>query len=265
MPLSDSPGALVEPSPAKPKDSILREGLILWALALAGIVAAEYALNPLLGPMLSGVPVLSGLFYPKTVAALLFLYLPIWAMRRRGEFPEDYGATLRGWPRALGIALAVLAVTVPLYVAGYALFLKLMPSIPSPVSRSLTPYGTTLYVMVPHWPRHFVLHVLDQLFVVALPEEFFYRGYLQARFKIALGDGPRRFGVPMGCAFFLTQVLFALGHLAEPHPWRLAVFFPALVFGWLRERSGTILAPVVTHAAYNLTVITLEAWFFGMG
>ena len=139
-------------------------------------MAARYLFNPLLGPAVSAVPILSGLFYPKTVAALLFLYLPIWAMRRRGEFPEDYGVTLQGWPRGLGLALVVLAVTLPLYVAGYALFLRLMPSIPSPLTHSITPYGP-LYVMVPHWPRQFALHVLDQLLVVALPEEFFYRGY----------------------------------------------------------------------------------------
>jgi membrane protease YdiL (CAAX protease family) len=264
MPLSEFAGPGPAPHPPGRPGGALREELLLWAGALAGIVLARYALNPLIGPLLSGVPVLSGLFYPKTIAAFLFLYLPAWAMRRRGEYPEDYGASFDRWPQALALALAVLAVTLPLYVLGYALFLRLMPSIPSPLNHSLTPYGP-VYVMVPHWPRQFGLHVLDQLFVVALPEEFFYRGYLQARFKLALGDGPRRFGVPMGRAFFLTQALFAIGHLAEPHPWRLAVFFPALIFGWMRERSGTILAPVITHAAYNLTVITLEAWFFGIG
>jgi len=242
----------------------LRESLLLWALALLGLAAARYLLNPLLGPALSGLPLLAGLFYPKTVAAFLFLYLPIWAMRRRGEFPEDYGATLRGWPRGVGLALLVLALVLPLYVAGYVLFLKVVPSLPTTLGHVLTPYGTR-YVVVPHWPPHFPLHVLDQLFVVALPEEFFYRGYLQARLKLALGEGPRRLGIPMGRAFFLTQALFALGHLVEPHPWRLAVFFPALLFGWLRERGGTLVAPVVTHAAANLTVLTLEAWFFGMG
>jgi uncharacterized protein len=253
-----------QPAEAGRPDRPLREGLLLWGLALAGLALARYALNPLLGPFLARVPLLAGLFYPKTVAAFLFLYLPVWAMRRRGEFPEDYGATLRGWRRGLGLAALTLAVILPLYIGGYLLFLKLMPTIPSPLSHSLTPYGTR-YVMVPHWPPHFGLHVLDQLLVVALPEEFFYRGYLQKRFKLALGEGPRHFGVPMGGAFFLTQVLFALGHLVEPHPWRLAVFFPALLFGWQRERSGTLVAPVITHAACNLTVLTLEAWFFGMG
>ena len=36
------------------------------------------------------------------------------------------------------------------------------------------------------------------------------------------------------------------------HPSRLAVFFPALVFGWLRRRTGGVGAPVVFHAACNV-------------
>jgi membrane protease YdiL (CAAX protease family) len=264
MSLSEASSPDLENSSA-PRLAPLYEGLWLWAVALGGLAAARYLLNPLLGPLIAGVPLLAGLFYPKTVAAFLFLYLPIWSMRRRGEFPEDYGATLAGWPRGLALAALVLAVVLPVYVAGYVFFLKLTPSLPAALSHALVPYATTHVVLVPHWPPHFGLHVLDQLFVVALPEEFFYRGYLQARFKRALGDGPQRLGILMGRAFFLTQFLFALGHLVEPHPWRLAVFFPALLFGWLRERSGGLVAPVAAHAASNLTVLTLEAWFFGMG
>jgi membrane protease YdiL (CAAX protease family) len=32
---------------------------------------------------------------------------------------------------------------------------------------------------------------------------------------------------------------------------RLAVFFPALVFGWLRQRTGGIGAPMLFHALSN--------------
>src|SRR5713101_5207743 len=33
---------------------------------------------------------------------------------------------------------------------------------------------------------------------------------------------------------------------------RLAVFFPALLFGWLREKTGTVLGATLLHAAFNL-------------
>jgi membrane protease YdiL (CAAX protease family) len=101
---------------------------------------------------------------------------------------------------------------------------------------------------------------LGQLLVIALPEEAFYRGYLQT----ALDDAwkPRwtflkaRFGVGL----FAASALFAAGHLlTELHPNRLAVFFPALLFGWLRTRTGGIGAALVFHALCNLFASFLAA------
>lgn len=97
--------------------------------------------------------------------------------------------------------------------------------------------------------------ILLQVLVVALPEEYFYRGYLQttlarswpARLKI----GPFH----IGPAIIVTSLLFGLGHfIIDLRPARLAVFFPSLLFGWLRDRSGTIVSAVVYHAACNLLV-----------
>jgi hypothetical protein len=44
-----------------------------------------------------------------------------------------------------------------------------------------------------------------------------------------------------------------VGHLlTEIHPSRLAVFFPALLFGWLRARTSGVGAPLALHALFNL-------------
>ena len=46
---------------------------------------------------------------------------------------------------------------------------------------------------------------------------------------------------------------FALGHLATVHsPARLAVFFPSLLFGWLRARTRGIGASCLFHAMCNV-------------
>jgi membrane protease YdiL (CAAX protease family) len=42
-------------------------------------------------------------------------------------------------------------------------------------------------------------------------------------------------------------------------PWRLATFFPGLLFGWLRARTGGVVAPAVAHALSNLLLLFLEA------
>jgi hypothetical protein len=54
-------------------------------------------------------------------------------------------------------------------------------------------------------------------------------------------------------AILVTSAVFALGHVATIHdPGRLAVFFPSLVFGWLRARTGGVGAAIAFHALCNL-------------
>ena len=110
--------------------------------------------------------------------------------------------------------------------------------------------------------------VFGQLVIIALPEEAFYRGYLQTRLDEALpGFGYRRdpasgarvpirlnvFGASIGPALLLTSLVFALGHFATiRQPARLAVFFPSLLFGWLRYRTKGIGAGLTFHAMCNV-------------
>ncbi|HZA50832.1 MAG TPA: MXAN_2755 family glutamic-type intramembrane protease, partial [Myxococcaceae bacterium] len=105
--------------------------------------------------------------------------------------------------------------------------------------------------------------IVDNLLVVALPEEFFYRGYIQGRLRDLWPEGKTIFGARLGRAFWLTALLFAIGHLAIFQTWRLAVIFPALLFGWLRERTGTVMGAALFHATCNLLALILEASFFG--
>jgi uncharacterized protein len=223
----------------------LREALVLWALAFAAILIA-HALLPSLA---------------KPVATLAFLYLPFWAMRRRGEDYTDYGVTLRAWRTDLFWVAVVCALALPLYTLGFWATSHLRFSLPVWAQDFVAPLSGQSRVFHARLPDNYGAWVVDQLFVVALPEEFFYRGYLQARLKLVWPNGPRVLGVTVGPAFLLVAVLFALGHLAVFHVWRLAVFFPALLFGYLRERTGTVLGCTLVHAIFNLYSLFLEASF----
>lgn len=102
-------------------------------------------------------------------------------------------------------------------------------------------------------PVGFANEAFGQLVIIALPEEAFYRGYLQSRLDQALGPRVRIFGAEIGAGLLVTSALFALGHLATVHsPARLAVFFPSLLFGWLRSRTRGIGASCVFHAMCNV-------------
>lgn len=102
-------------------------------------------------------------------------------------------------------------------------------------------------------PLDVVDETLGQLLVIALPEEAFYRGYLQSRLDDAWPPRWRLLGARVGPGWLVGAGIFALGHVVTVQlPARLAVFFPALVFGWLRERTGGIGASVLFHAFCNL-------------
>ena len=117
-----------------------------------------------------------------------------------------------------------------------------------------TPTGEPVYTFHHTRGRSWLLwYLLSQLLVVALPEEAFFRGWVLGRLRAGL-PAPHRMvlGVPFGAAHVLSALLFALIHLVvTPAPHRLLVFFPALLFAWLAERSRAIVAPVVHHALSN--------------
>lgn len=117
------------------------------------------------------------------------------------------------------------------------------------------------------------LWVATQLLLIALPEEYFYRGWLQTRLEAAFGARAEALGRPVRAwlgltpAIFVTSLLFGLGHLLVPIggvliPTRMSVFFPSLIFGWLRRRTGTLTASIVYHACSNLMVLFAAVHFF---
>ncbi len=105
--------------------------------------------------------------------------------------------------------------------------------------------------------------IASQLLVVALPEELYYRGFLQGVF---LKKWPARFfvvGLPLGRAIILTNILFATAHLMNGFsPFRLLTFFPGLVFSWIVFKRKNLLSAIIFHAACNLLGQILYHSFF---
>jgi hypothetical protein len=259
-------------APTKDRAQALREVVAMWALAFGAIVVFKLFSSQ-----------------AKTVATIAFLYLPLGWIDRHGEHAEDYGLTWKGWQAGLVELGKMLLLVFPLFIGGFWAFVWVLPHLPKEWVQLFTPYGGALPEVAFRLPQPelpgsltwvlaqvgqpekgalghgigLVLLVLDQFLVVALSEEFFYRGFMQRRLRAVWPDGPKVLGATLGRAFWLTQLLFALGHLAEFRPWRLAVFFPSILFGIMRERTGTVFSGACFHALCNLTIFTLEASAFG--
>lgn len=109
--------------------------------------------------------------------------------------------------------------------------------------------------------------VVTQLLLVAIPEEFFYRAYLQGALAKAWPGAQRKLlGVVTNpAALVATSALFAMGHYVVGFdPQRLAVFFPSLLFGWMKDATGSIAAAAVFHALCNIGVdLMSKAYVFG--
>jgi uncharacterized protein len=152
---------------------------------------------------------------------------------------------LRFGPLARGAAVAcawgfgsVAIVAVPFFFGWRAWWSAAMPRLP--FSLSVTPLDA-------------LDEALAQLLVIALPEEAFYRGYLQSRFDDVWQPRWNVLGARVGPGLLVGAAVFAAGHVVTVHlPTRLAVFFPALVFGWLRARTAGIGASVCFHTLCNL-------------
>jgi membrane protease YdiL (CAAX protease family) len=196
----------------------------------------------------------------------LFLFGALALARRDPRGPAHYGIDLGGVlePRApgqtmgqalwhglpslgreLGFALATAAVVFPPFVAAFALW--------HGVRHPFT------------WqpPSHPLDFVLGQLLVVGLPEEALFRGYYQTRLADLFPARRRVAGAGLSApALVLQAALFAWLHfLVGFAPARLAVFFPGLLFGYIRARRGGIGASIWFHALSNvLSELLTRGW-----
>ncbi len=148
------------------------------------------------------------------------------------------------WPalRESGVALAVALVIFPPFVYGFSL------------------WHAPTHPFVWNPPEDLTSSALTQLLVVALPEEALFRGYMQTRLSDRWRSRTKILGVELSVpAWLLSAAFFAILHFASiAHPARLAVFFPALLFGWLRAWRGGIGAAMLLHACSNVLAELLE-------
>jgi CAAX protease family protein len=233
--------------PAGDRRSTLLEVLAVFAVA-TGAASALYHAGQSVGVIHRNLHAL---------VALVFLVLPQVALRRRGNI-ERYGFTTQPLGLNLAIAAVAMLVILPLFAAGFVGVVRFACE----HAPRMVP-GSCFRAAYPVWrvpPDFFRWQVAAQLVVVALPEELFFRGYIQGRLEDALPPTRTFLGARLGWAWLLAAVLFALGHyLVSFEPQMLTRFFPGLVFGWMFARTRSILPGTLFHAACNLIMSALSA------
>jgi membrane protease YdiL (CAAX protease family) len=105
--------------------------------------------------------------------------------------------------------------------------------------------------------------IVFQFYFAGFGEEILFRGYFQSRLNQDFGRPWRIKGVSFGPGLLITSVLFGVLHMLNPfNPlmgkfeidllWGVTSFFGGLLFGFLREKTGTVLSASLGHGLLDL-------------
>ncbi|MED5372551.1 MAG: type II CAAX endopeptidase family protein [Myxococcota bacterium] len=184
---------------------------------------------------------------------VLFIYAPVWVCRLRGVDSYAYRLSVPAfsdWRAWLGA----------LKEAGLWTLLFLVPYLPLYHLWTTQVFGKQFGAGA--IPPELGTLLLYQVFFVAIPEEFFYRGWMQTRLNELFERRFQIFGIPFSHSLWITSLFFAFGHSVVTFQWwHFAIFFPSLLFGLIRERTGSVLAGAFFHAACNVLVVVLDHWY----
>jgi uncharacterized protein len=172
----------------------------------------------------------------------VYLFLPTFLCRQRNLAVEEYAPLERPTAKAVLLPMLFALLFFPLFwfVGGWL--------------GLVAPYKAFLL------PEKFGLLVLTQFLVVAIPEELFFRGYLQRRLDDLVPPKFKLFGVFLGPSLLLAALAFALAHfISPPNAARLLTFFPGLAFGFLRSATKGIWAGAIFHGLCNVYLEILVA------
>lgn len=175
--------------------------------------------------------------------ATLWFFVPLLFLLLRRERLEEYGLSLHFTPPSYTRHFALGAAALGVYTLGHLLAVH--------------------FLLGQQWTFHVPVNLpsllFSQFFAIAIPEEFFFRGYLQTRLNQVFGTPYCVFGAWVGRGLLVQAAVFALCHLTVGDWTQLRVFFFALLAGWLRERNGSIFAPAVYHTLGNVWVAVLNS------
>lgn len=178
-----------------------------------------------------------------TIVAILFLYVPVLVIWKRKRSIDFLDRDLKSFFKSVLIFLLAALIVFPpfLFLAHHWQMLV---------------FGKQAFKAAPF--PNLINASLFQLLLIALPEEFFFRGYFQSAIDKVFTARRRFLGVNLGWGWIITAAVFAFSHTMVSYQWwHFSIFFPALLFGYLRLRTGSITAPILFHAASNV----IMDWF----
>ena len=218
-----------------------------WGLALAVLIVASFAARA------------EGRMWARRAVALLALYLIALALAG-WLLPASWAA----WGSAVA-AFAVLLTAQPFIALGVLKPAEIGFTAPRPGTMRVVVLAVGLalllnvVVMIVRGaaPVRVAGTTVAAVLVAAVLEELVFRGVLLALLDRALPQRWRVAGAYIGWGGVALTVSFVVLHGLRPGL-LLGVLPAALLYLWLRERTGSLLAPIAAHLAWNLSVLLVH-------
>jgi len=223
---------------------------------------------------------------PIIAKAAFFILLPLIIIKLKGEKPGEYGINFNNLSYHLKIGLKSLVVILPGCAAyplvdalgmsyadwGGSLILSLSHIVvlvfvaaylrkePCQEDQPGSAKGTLVFLLT--FMALIILSAVTLplgkqvsgftfgLFTTGFGEEILFRGYIQSRLNRALGRPFSFCGVRWGFGVIIAAILFGSMHFFHGTGtlwWGLWTIFAGLVEGFLREKTGSIVAPAIAH------------------
>ena len=153
------------------------------------------------------------------------------------------------------IGLFVLALGIPLISSRERLIQVLKISLPASFVGILIMLWVSLHFQQVEWdpkiPKIFFIWFFDNLIFVSIPEEAFFRGFIQREFYLWFGKNK----VAALGSIMVTSVFFTLLHLiwVADLSFLCLVFLASVIYGTIYQITDSIEASILCHFGLNLT------------
>lgn len=212
-----------------------------WGGADVALVFAAYvACATIATAWLPEPPELVGLLLANVAATAATMLIATVLLLSRGADRRALGWSATGWRDEARLALGGLALVVAPLLALSAVLDRIVPYRHPLVDLLLVDRSVTTLAVV----------IVAAVVVAPITEEFFFRRVLQGWLEARLpGDaGPR--------AVAVSAALFAAAHPGQGLAF-VPLFLLGLVLGWIARQTGSIVACVLLHAAFNAVSVAL--------
>ncbi|MBN1490017.1 MAG: CPBP family intramembrane metalloprotease [Phycisphaerae bacterium] len=234
-------------APPRPSDLTVVAIPMCMAAYLTGLLVAQWLTNQYLKPGTAAeVGVHLDRVVPTVVAGMLGAAMCLWLGAQ--EFPgglRTFGLRTRRLPEEAAVAVVAFLLAFPMcvgllsaseYVVSWWTGEQVLPN--HPILDALAASE------LPPWAR--ALGVIGPVIVAPMAEELFFRGIMQSFLKQYLGSRWR--------SLLLVSLIFGMAHYGQPQV-VLPLAALGLILGYLYERRGSLVAPIILHILFNTRTI----------